>query len=143
MIIMANIVVIDDHPTILKLLANLCRQMGHDVMAFDNGIGGLEAVRELRPELALVDRRLGDLDGLEIVERVRQECPETRCVMVSALQETRDIVQAVRRGACNYVTKPFSPEEIADAVNQALAEEPEPMKRQVVIVSNVGFPAAA
>lgn len=143
MIIMANIIVIDDHPTILKLLANLCRQMGHDVMAFDNGIGGLEAVRELRPELALVDRRLGDLDGLEIVERVRQECPETRCVMVSALQETRDIVQAVRRGACNYVTKPFSPEEIADAVNQALAEEPEPMKRQVVIVSNVGFPAAA
>tara|TARA_R110002049_G_scaffold100114_1_gene243932 strand:+ start:382 stop:813 length:432 start_codon:yes stop_codon:yes gene_type:complete len=143
MIIMANIIVIDDHPTVLKLLANLCRQMGHDVMAFDNGIGGLEAVRELRPELALVDRRLGDLDGLEIVERVRQECPETRCVMVSALQETRDIVQAVRRGACNYVTKPFSSEEIADAVNQALAEEPEPMKRQVVIVSNVGIPAAA
>ena len=112
-------------------------------MAFDNGLGGLEAAREFHPDLALVDRRLGDLDGLEVVERVRQECPNTRCVMVSALQETRDIVQAVRRGACNYVTKPFSTEELSEAVSQALAEAPEPMKRQVVLVPNVGFPTAA
>lgn len=140
---MANIVVIDDHPPILKLLANLCRQLGHEVMAFDNGLGGLEAVRAFQPDLALVDRRLGDLDGLEVVERVRQECPNTRCVMVSALQETRDIVQAVRRGACNYVTKPFSSEEISEAVNQALAETPEPMKRQLVLVPNVGLSTAA
>lgn len=143
MVIMANIIVIDDHPPVLKLLSQLCSAMGHEVMAFDNGRGGLEAVRELRPELALVDRRLGDLDGLEVVERVRQECPETRCVMISALQETRDIVQAIRRGAVNYVTKPFAPEEIQGAVSDALAEPPEPMKRQVVLVPNVAVASAA
>jgi DNA-binding response OmpR family regulator len=133
---MANIVVIEDHPPVLKLLATLCRAEGHDVMAFDNGRAGLEAIREMAPDLALVDRRLGEIDGLDMIRDAREASPKTRYVMVSACSETRDIVTAVRRGVCDYVTKPFEPEEIKSAVNRALNEpaEPQPISRQKLVI---------
>lgn len=133
---MANIVVIEDHPTVLKLLSTLCRADGHEVMAFDNARGGLEAIREMAPDVALVDRRLGDVDGLDMIREARAASPMTRFVMVSACSETRDIVTAVRRGFCDYVTKPFEPEEIKNAVNRALSEpaEPQPISRQKLVI---------
>lgn len=133
---MANIVVIEDHPPVLKLLATLCRAEGHEVMAFDNGRAGLEAIREMAPDLALVDRRLGDVDGLDMIRDAREASPKTRYVMVSACSETRDIVTAVRRGVCDYVTKPFEPEEIKSAVIRALNEpdEPQPISRQKLVI---------
>lgn len=135
---MANIIVIEDHPPVLKLLATLCRSQGHDVMAFDNGRAGLEAIRELRPEVALVDRRLGEIDGLDVVRDAGEASPATRFVMVSACTETRDIVTAIRSGACDYVTKPFQPEEIHSAVDRALSEPvvppPPTVTRQKLII---------
>jgi len=133
---MANIIVIEDHPPVLKLLATLCRAEGHEVMAFDNGRAGLEAIREMAPDVALVDRRLGDVDGLDMIREAREASPLTRFVMVSACSETRDIVTAVRRGACDYVTKPFEPEEIKNAVDRALSEpaEPQPISRQKLVI---------
>ncbi len=133
---MANIVVIEDHPPVLKLLSTLCRAEGHEVMAFDNGRAGLEAIREMAPDVALVDRRLGEMDGLDMIREAREASPKTRFVMVSACSETRDIVTAVRRGVCDYVTKPFEPEEIKSAVNRALSEiaEPLPQPRQKLII---------
>jgi DNA-binding response OmpR family regulator len=133
---MANIVVIEDHPPVLKLLSTLCRAEGHEVMAFDNGRAGLEAIREMAPDVALVDRRLGEMDGLDMIREARQASPRTRFVMVSACSETRDIVTAVRRGVCDYVTKPFEPEEIKSAVERALNEpaDPAPVSRQKLII---------
>jgi DNA-binding response OmpR family regulator len=133
---MANIVVIEDHPPVLKFLASLCRAEGHEVMAFDNGRAGLEAIREMAPDLALVDRRLGEIDGLDMIRDAREASPKTRYVMVSACSETRDIVTAVRRGVSDYVTKPFEPEEIKSAVNRALNEpaEPQPISRQKLVI---------
>lgn len=134
---MANIVVIEDHPPVLKLISSLCRTEGHEVMAFDNGRAGLDAIREMAPDLALVDRRLGDVDGLDMMREAREASPRTRFVMVSACSETRDIVTAIRRGACDYVTKPFEPEELKSAVDRALnepVEPPPPVSRQKLII---------
>lgn len=133
---MANIVIIEDHQPVLKLLSTLCQAEGHDVMALDNGRAGMAAIREMTPDVALVDRRLGDLDGLEMIREAREASPNTRFVMVSACTDTRDIVTAVRRGFCDYVTKPFEPGEIKDAVNRALTEpaEPAPISRQKLVI---------
>ncbi|WP_166647005.1 response regulator [Prosthecobacter fusiformis] len=133
---MANIIVIDDHPPVLKLMASVCRAQGHDVMAYDNAIAGLEAIRELAPAVALVDRRLGEVDGLDLVRQARELSPGTRCVMVTGCTETQDIVLAMRKGAYNYVTKPFEAEHIITAVNEALIEPQDspPTKQKLVIV---------
>lgn len=105
-------------------------------MAFDNARAGLEAIREMAPDVALVDRRLGDVDGLDMIREARPSSPMTRFVMVSACSETRDIVTAVRGGVCDYVTKPFEPAEIISALNRALGEPPEPLpsSRQKLVI---------
>ncbi len=132
---MAHIVVIDDHPPVLKLMASVCRAEGHDVMAFDNGTAGLAAIQELTPAVALVDRRLGSMDGLDIVRQMRELSPSTRCIMVTGCTETQDIVQAMRKGAYNYVTKPFEPEQLIEAVNEALNAPIEtPAVRQKLVI---------
>jgi len=133
---LANIVVIEDHPPVSKLLSTLCRAEGHDVMAFDNGRAGLDAIRELAPDVALVDRRLGETDGLEMIREAREASPLTRFVMVSACSETRDIVTAVRHGVYDYVTKPFELDEIKSALNRALNEpaDPLPISRQKLVI---------
>jgi ActR/RegA family two-component response regulator len=133
---MANIIVIEDHPPVLKLLRTLCFEAGHEVMAFDNGRAGLAAIRELNPEVALVDRRLGDCDGVDIIAEARGDSPATRFVMVSGCTDTRDIVTAIRRGACDYVTKPFTTVDIISALERALSE-PEvttPTRAKLVIL---------
>ncbi len=133
---MANIIVIEDHPPVSKLLSTLCRAEGHEVMAFDNGRAGLDAIREMAPDVALVDRRLGETDGLEMIRQAREASPMTRFVMVSACSETRDIVTAVRHGVYDYVTKPFELHEIKSALNRALNEpaEPPPISRQKLVI---------
>jgi DNA-binding NtrC family response regulator len=133
---MANVIVIEDHPPVLKLLRTFCSEAGHEVMAFDNGRAGLAAIRELCPEVALVDRRLGDCDGVDIIAEARSDSPSTRFVMVSGCTETRDIVTAIRRGACDYVTKPFTQTDITTALDRALSE-PEtvtPSRTKLVIL---------
>lgn len=133
---MASIIIVEDFPPALKLLTSICQEQGHEVMSFDNISAGIAAIREFQPEVALVDRRLGGDDGLELVRLARVESPDTRCVMVSACDDTRDIVQAMRRGAFNYVTKPFEPEEIEAAIQEALAQPQSghPGRTKLVIV---------
>jgi DNA-binding response OmpR family regulator len=133
---MANVIVIEDHPPVLKLLRTFCSEAGHEVMAFDNGRAGLAAIRELNPEVALVDRRLGDCDGVDIIAEARSDSPSTRFVMVSGCTETRDIVTAIRRGACDYVTKPFTQTDITSALDRALSEPVDviPSRTKLVIL---------
>eukprot|EP01031_Cornospumella_fuschlensis_P005525 gene5525-6874_t len=128
---MANIVVVDDYQPILELLTAVCRGQGHEVRAFEGSEAGLEMIGQWQPEVALLDRRLGGEDGLDLVQRVRSISPQTRCVMVTACSETQDIVQAMKRGAHNYVTKPFENQDIINAINEALAStNEEPVVRQ-------------
>ncbi len=141
---MASIVIVEDHPPVLKLLSSVCREQGHDVMAFDNSQAGLTAIAELQPEIALIDRRLGQEDGLEIVQKTRQTSPQTRCVMVTGCTDTKDIVLAMRRGAFNYITKPFESSAIHQAVQEALENPPEPVMqpRQKLVIVYPKAPAA-
>ncbi|WP_176159152.1 response regulator [Prosthecobacter debontii] len=132
---MAPLIVIDDHPSVLNLISSVCRAEGHSVMAFDNGTDGLDAIREFFPSVVLVDRELGSVDGLDIVREVREISPSTRCVMVTACSETRDVVHAMRRGVYNYITKPFEAQAILDAVHEALTEPQEiPLVKQKLVI---------
>ncbi|MDZ4289372.1 MAG: response regulator [Prosthecobacter sp.] len=132
---MANIVVVDDYPPILELLTAVCQAQGHEVRAFESSEAGMEMIRDWQPEVALLDRRLGGEDGLDLVQRVRTMSPQTRCVMVTACNDTQDIVQAMKRGAHNYVTKPFENADIINAVNEALASpNEEPLVRQKLVI---------
>jgi DNA-binding NtrC family response regulator len=118
---MAKIVIIDDETGMLEMMSQLARRMGHETFMYQTGREGMGAIHSLKPELAIVDLRIGDMDGLEIIERCRQEHPATHVVMVTGFASVENAVAAMKLGAFDYLTKPFELDDLQRTINRAIA----------------------
>src|SRR5215472_4800635 len=111
-----NILVVDDEPGMLRYLRTLLEVDSYRVSTASSGAEALACVlREPPPDLVLLDLLMPDLDGLQTLERLRQARPALKVVMLSCVSDTRKVVQAIRLGAHDYLTKPFQKAEL-DAV---------------------------
>lgn len=117
---MAKLVIIDDEAAILELMSKLCRAAGHTVFGCTTGIDGMAAIRSQQPELVIVDLRIGDVNGLDIVSMCRDQFPGTAVIMVTGHGSVETAVEAMRLGAFDYLTKPFDLGDLIKTVNQAL-----------------------
>jgi DNA-binding NtrC family response regulator len=112
----ASILVVDDEPSMLRYLQTLLEVDSYHVLTAGSGAEALAcAQREPPPDLVLLDLLMPDLDGLQTLERLRQARPGLKVVMLSCVSDTRKVVQAIRLGAHDYLTKPFQKAEL-DAV---------------------------
>lgn len=118
---MAKIVIIDDESSILELMSKLCRSVGHTVFPCLTGAEGLAAVKAQSPELVIVDLRIGDVSGLDIVKTCAVEAPNAAVIMVTGHGSVETAVEAMRLGAFDYLTKPFDLGDLIKTVNHALA----------------------
>jgi two-component system phosphate regulon sensor histidine kinase PhoR len=116
-----TILVVDDEPGILRGCERVLRAANHEVLLADRAEKGLEILRE-RPEteLALVDLRMPGMDGLELLARARDVAPETVFVVITAYATIEAAVEATKRGAYDFLAKPFSPDELSRIVNRSL-----------------------
>ncbi len=121
---MAKIVIIDDEAAILELMSKLCRAAGHTVLGFQTGAEGMAALRSEQPDLVIVDLRIGDVNGLDVVKMCREEFPATAVIMVTGHGTVETAVEAMRLGAFDYLTKPFDLGDLIKTVNQALGRKP-------------------
>jgi DNA-binding NtrC family response regulator len=120
---MAKIVIIDDEAAILELMSKLCRASGHTVLSFQTGAEGLTAVRSEKPNLVIVDLRIGDINGLDLIRAIREEFPETAVIMVTGHGTVETAVEAMRLGAFDYLTKPFDLGDLIKTVDQSLGRK--------------------
>jgi DNA-binding response OmpR family regulator len=121
------IVVADDDADILDLVALTLEHCGHVVHRARDGEEALELIRRERPDLAVLDVSMPKLDGLELTRRLRDD-PDTKAVrilLLTALVQDDDVREGLAAGAHDYVTKPFSPEELEDRVEALLRAQPE------------------
>ncbi len=118
---MAKIVIIDDETGMLEMMSQLARRMGHETFTYQTGREGMTAIGSLKPELAIVDLKIGDMDGLEIIERCRQEYPAMNVVMVTGFGSVENAVAAMKLGAFDYLTKPFELDDLQRTINRAIA----------------------
>ena len=123
---MAKVVIIDDESSILELMSKLCRSVGHQVVPCLTGAEGLTAVRNHHPELVIVDLRIGDVSGLDIVKTCREDSPDSAVIMVTGHGSVETAVEAMRLGAFDYLTKPFDLGDLIKTVNHALARRGNP-----------------
>lgn len=121
---MAKVVIIDDEAAILELMSKLVRSTGHQVTSCLTGTEGMAAIRSQKPELVIVDLRIGDINGLDIVNMCRESFPSTAVIMVTGHGSIETAVEAMRLGAFDYLTKPFDLGDLIKAVNQALQHDP-------------------
>jgi len=107
-----HILVIDDDPNIRKTLTFALEKGGHQVVAVGNYQDGLTEGTQQVFDLALVDVRLGDRNGLALVSDFQSDAPWMKVVVITAYASIESAVDAMKRGATDYIPKPFEPEEI-------------------------------
>jgi DNA-binding response OmpR family regulator len=117
-----TILVIDDEPYILRSLSYLLAREGYAVETATNGEEGLAQVRSLRPPLVFLDIMMPRMDGYEVCEQIKQDptLAGTYVIMLSAKGQQIDRERGLLGGADEYMTKPFSPREIAKRVRELL-----------------------
>ena len=107
-----NILVVDDEPTIRKTLKIALEAEGHRVTSVSNPQDALGAVNRKIFDLALVDLRLGTESGLELIPKLNAACPSMKIVVITAFASINTAVEAMRRGAFDYLPKPFTPDQL-------------------------------
>lgn len=122
---MARVLIIDDHDAIREGLELLLRKHGHRTYSAENGRQGLDLLSEHGAELVVTDLRMGGMDGIEVLRQVRAQAPETDVMMITAFGTVDRAVEAMKLGAADFITKPFSPEEFAVKVGRLLREREE------------------
>src|SRR6266705_4268489 len=116
-----NILLVDDEPGMLRYIRTLLEVDEYKVETASTGEEALDRVQKgLQPDLVLLDLLMPGIDGLQTLEQLRQIRPGTKVVMLSCVSDTRKVVQAIRLGAHDYLTKPFQKAELDAVIDQCL-----------------------
>lgn len=115
----ATVVVIDDELLIRKSLTKVLKARGYRVESAPTGAAGLAMARELRPQVAILDMRLPDTNGLAVLREMRGVAPDTQVVVITAYGDVESAVEAMKLGASDFVRKPYEMEDIVLAVQAA------------------------
>ncbi len=108
----ARVLVVDDEPSITELLSMALRYEGWDVRAAHDGRAAVRTSREFRPDVVVLDVMLPDTDGLEVMRRMRADTGDLPVLFLTAKDAVEDRVAGLTAGGDDYVTKPFSLEEV-------------------------------
>jgi two-component system response regulator MtrA len=116
------VLVADDEDDILRLVTTVIERSGHEVVSVRDGVQALAAVRTRRPDLVVLDISMPEMDGLEVLRRLRAdaETSELPVLLLSAQAQEADVRRGFLTGASAYVKKPFSPRELAQRVDELL-----------------------
>ncbi len=133
---METILIVDDNTDFRFNLSNLLKDEGYNTIAASNGKEALKAVKKNSPNLALLDLRLPEMDGMQILDKMRQIDKDLVIIMLTAFAEVKDAVKAMKLGAFDYITKPFDNEELTLIIkralqSQSLSKEVEILRRRV------------
>lgn len=117
---MKSVLIIDDDPLIRKTLSSHLSRQGFEVEEAEDGEGGIEKFKVFSPELVLLDVRLPDLDGLEVLQRIRELNRKTYVLIMTAYDDMRTTVEAIKLGAFEYLVKPLNFIDLDLTVQKAL-----------------------
>lgn len=120
---MTTVLIAEDDPDICALVTFKLKHSGFDVRAVGDGIAALEAIRERRPDLLLLDVMMPEMSGLEVC-RVLRGSPDTAklpIIFLTARAQESDVRNGIAAGGDDYIVKPFSPRELMNRVQAILA----------------------
>lgn len=114
----ARVLVVDDDPSINRLMQVRLRSQGYDVVSAASGDEALARLDEIEPDLMLVDVSMPGASGLDVLDRVRADGRDIAVIMATAFGSERVAIDALRRGADDYLHKPFEPDEFRTVVER-------------------------
>ena len=120
---MADILIVDDSKTSRKFLRNMLEEAGHKIVAEAvNGAEGVEKYRIYHPDIVTIDITMPVLDGIDAVGEIMKMDPAAKVIMVTAAGQRTNMVEALKRGAADFIQKPFESEIILNTIEKVLDE---------------------
>ena len=116
---MAKILIVDDSRTSRKMLRNILESNGHEII--DEAVNGQEGVQKfqaLKPDVVTLDITMPVVDGVEALKMIKALDPESKVVMVIAAGQKNKMIECIKAGANEFLTKPFEQQEIVDVINK-------------------------
>lgn len=119
---MAKILLVDDHPDIVRLLQMSLRAEGYTILTASDGVQALSQVATERPDLVILDVVMPELDGIRVLNRIKTdpELASTIVVLLTVRDQPEEVSFGLDVGADYYLTKPFRPDDVAALVRRAL-----------------------
>ncbi len=124
-----RILTVDDEHSLTELLSMALRYEGWDVATAHSGLEAVKVARETRPDAIVLDMMLPDFDGLEVMRRIRTEDPDVPVIFLTARDAVEDRIGGLTAGGDDYVTKPFSLEEVVARLRALLRRSGASMER--------------
>src|SRR5216117_2009565 len=115
-----HVLIIDDERPVLMTLEALLKRHGYQVETAPTATQGLKLLKSKTPTLVLLDLRLPDADGLEMLDRIKTELPEVQVIILTAHDSLHNAIESIKRGAYHFISKPYAPEELLSLVEKAL-----------------------
>jgi len=114
-----KILVVDDEPLVRNFLKEVLEAEDYEVLTTEDGLSALKEVERGGIDLVITDVRMPKLNGIELLKEVKKRSPSTLVVVITAYGTIENAVEAMKNGACDYITKPLSPEQIKLAIQKA------------------------
>src|SRR6266487_581492 len=118
-----HVLIIDDERPVLMTLEALLKRHGYQVDTAPTAIQGLKALKSKPPTLVLLDLRLPDADGLEMLDRIKTELPEVQVIILTAHDSLHNAIESIKRGAFHFISKPYAPEELLSLVEKSFEKQ--------------------
>lgn len=115
-----KILIIDDDQSLIESLEMFLSEKGYVVGCALTAKEGLEKNRSFEPDIIILDIRLPDMDGLDVLQELRKDYKEKSVIIITAFHDMDTTIKAMKRGACEYITKPIDIEELEKAIGRAL-----------------------
>jgi response regulator RpfG family c-di-GMP phosphodiesterase len=116
-----KVLTVDDDEFVREILVAYLEDSGYEVLQAENGLLGLETFRREKPDLVMLDLRMPEMDGLEVLGHITKESPDTPVILVSGMGTIGDAIKALKLGAWDYIAKPIHDMGVLEhAVNKAL-----------------------
>jgi CheY-like chemotaxis protein len=117
-----TILVVDDEPDLLEIVHSHLQESGHEVLTAPSGRAALEMVKKIKPSLIILDIAMPGMDGFEMLEILRgtRELGTIPVIMLTAQGQSKNIFEAERLRAVDFVTKPFTRQQLLEAVQRVL-----------------------
>lgn len=118
---MAQIVVIDDEPGMLRMITRALEKCGHTVTSYENGRHAIQGMETTAPDLVITDIFMPEMDGLELTRELTRSRPKCPIIAVSGASELPDYLGVAQNFGATILRKPFRPIELVELVDRLLA----------------------
>ena len=131
-----RVLIIDDEPSVRRLIGHHLEKENYKIYAAENGEKGLSLIEEKSPHLVLLDVKLPGIGGIDVLQNIKEANPKLPVIMITAYGTVKMAVETMRMGAYDFLVKPINPDELKITVrnaitNQTLQEEVDLLKSQL------------